>query len=141
MKKIILFFSILFATTTLFAQNEEEQITETLNRYIQGSSYNYPQLIESAFYEEAPLFLSKKDQEIWLLSPKEYSALFEKRERGQFNGRYGKILTIDISNDIAMAKAEISIPKGNMRFMDIFLLKRLQGQWKIISKAATQMKE
>ncbi|MDT0606118.1 nuclear transport factor 2 family protein [Croceitalea rosinachiae] len=139
MKKYITLFSLLFITITLFSQTEEQQITETLNRYIQGSSYSYPKLIESAFYEEASLFLSKKDQEIWLLSPKEYGALFEKRERGVFNGRYGKILTIDVSNNIAMAKAEISIPKSNMLFIDIFLLKKLEGKWKIISKAAAQI--
>ena len=50
-------------------------------------------------------------------------------------------MTIDQSNDIAMAKAEIKIPARNMHFIDIFLLKKLEGQWKIISKAATLMPE
>lgn len=140
MKNYMLTFC-LFCATMLFAQSEEAQVRETLNRYMQGSSYSYPKLIASAFYEGAPLFLSKKDQEIYLFTPKAYSELFEKRERGKFNGRYGKILDIDISNDIATAKAEIHIPKGNMRFIDLFLLKRLEGQWKIISKAATSVPE
>ncbi len=140
MKNIVFTLSLLFSTI-LVAQTEEVQIHETLNRYLNGSSYSYPKLITSAFYKEAPLFLSKKDEDIYLLTPKEYSQFFEKRERGKFNGRYGKILAIAISNDIATATAEIDIPERNMRFIDIFLLKRLEGQWKIISKAATLMPE
>lgn len=140
MKNYMLIFCFLIATM-LFAQSEDVQVRETLNRYLHGSSYSYPDLITSAFYEEAPLFLSKEDQEIYLFSPKKYADLFEKRERGAFNGRYTKILDIDISNDIATAKAEIYIAKRNMRLIDIFLLKRLSGEWKIISKAATLMPE
>ncbi|MFK7812933.1 MAG: nuclear transport factor 2 family protein [Maribacter sp.] len=139
MKKYISLFSLLLITISIFSQTEEQQIEETLNRYIQGSSYNYPKLIESAFYDDAQMFLSKKDQELWILSPKEYGDLFKKREKGKFNGRYGKILTIAISNNIAMAKAQISIPKSEMLFIDLFLLKKLQGEWKIISKAAAQV--
>ncbi len=140
MKNLVFTLSLLF-TAILFAQTDEAQVRETLNRYMQGSSYSYPKLIASAFYEDAPLFLYKKDQELYVLSPKEYSQFFEKRERGKFNGRYGNILAIAISNDIATATAEIDIPERNMRFIDIFLLKRLKDQWKIISKAATLMPE
>ena len=140
MKKIM--FTLCFLSlSVLLAQTEEEQLRETLNRYLQGSSYSLPKLIGSAFYEDATLFLSKKDQEIYALSPKEYADLFEKRERGKFNGRYGTILAIDISNNIATAKAEIHIPKANMQLIDLFLLKKLQGEWKIIGKAATLMVE
>lgn len=139
MKKHIMLFSILFTTIATFSQTEEQQVIETLNRYIQGSSYSYPKLIESAFYENAPLYLSKKDQELWVLSPKEYAKLFEKREEGKFNGRYGNILNIDIANNIASAKAEIRIPSGDLLFVDIFLLKKLEGKWKIISKVAAQV--
>ena len=139
----ITFLNLLFlvATVSLFSQSEEESIRKTLRNYLDGSSYSNPEQIESAFYEDAPLFLSKEGQEIYLLSSKEYSDLFQKREKGKFNGREGKILTIDQSNDIAMAKAEIKIPARNMHFIDIFLLKKLEGQWKIISKAATLMPE
>lgn len=135
-------FTLCFMSLSLLsAQTEEAQITEALNRYLQGSSYSLPKLIGSAFYEDATLFLSKKDQEIYALSPKAYANLYLKREQGKFNGRYGTILAIDISNNIATAKAEIHIPKGNMRFIDLFLLKKLQGEWKIIGKAATLMPE
>ncbi|MGX1928220.1 nuclear transport factor 2 family protein [Flagellimonas sp. 2504JD4-2] len=123
----------------VYAQSEEAAIKATLQKYLDGSSHSDPDLITSAFYEEADLFLSKKDQELWVLSPEEYANLFKNREKGKFNGRVGKILSVDYANNIASAKAEIAIPSRNMLFIDIFLLKKLEGEWKIISKAATSI--
>ena len=120
-----------------FSQSEEQAIRETLQNYIKGSSYNDIEMIQDAFYVDADLFLSKEGQEIWVLSPKEYAELFQNREQGVFNGREGKILAIDHANDIATAKAEIRIPARKLHFVDLFLLKKLSGEWKIISKAAT----
>ncbi len=138
MKSVILSFFFVAISTVVFGQSEEEAaIRETLTDYIHGSSYNDPEQIVSAFYAEAPLFLSKKGQEIYRLSPSEYADLFKKREKGVFNGRVGNILSIDQENNIATAKAEILIEAENMRFIDLFLLKKLAGEWKIISKAAT----
>ncbi|WP_222982870.1 nuclear transport factor 2 family protein [Flagellimonas meishanensis] len=123
----------------LCAQSEEDLVRETLNKYLEGSSYSDPEMIQSAFYVEADLFLSKEGQELWVLTPKEYSALFEVRPKGKFNGRETTILSIDLHHNIATATAEIRITSRNMRFIDIFLLKKLSGEWKIISKAATLM--
>ena len=137
------FFTLLFlvATFSIFGQSEEDSIRKTLQKYLDGSSHNDTEQIESAFYTDAPLFLSKEGQEIYKLSPKEYADLFKKREKGKFNGREGKILMVDQSHNIAMAKAEIKIPARNMTLIDIFLLKKLEGEWKIISKAAALMPE
>ncbi len=123
----------------VYAQSEEAAIKATLQKYLDGSSHSDSDLITSAFYEEADLFLSKKDQELWVLSPEDYANLFKNRERGKFNGRVGKILSVDYANNIASAKAEIAIPSRNLLFIDIFLLKKLEGEWKIISKAATSI--
>lgn len=140
MKTQFLTFTLLLLTFSLCAQTEEEAIRQTLQNYIDGSSYSNQELIQSAFYENADLFLSKKDQELWVLSPEEYANLFKNREQGKFNGRNGKILMVDYANNIASAKAEIRIPSKNLLFIDIFLLKKLDGKWKIVSKAATQIK-
>ncbi|KQC30485.1 nuclear transport factor 2 family protein [Flagellimonas eckloniae] len=141
MKTQFLTITLLFLSLSLSAQSEEEEIKQTLQNYIDGSSYNNQELIQSAFYKGADLFLSKKDQELWVLSPEEYANLFKNREQGKFNGRVGKILNVDYANNIASAKAEILIPKQNLKFIDIFLLKKLDGKWKIISKAATLITE
>ena len=134
------FLSLVFFTvcTVTIAQSEEEQIKTAINKYIEGTSYNKPNTIKEAFYEEANLFLSHKEKEIWIVPIKEYASWFEKKERAKFNGRLGNILFIDQENDIAMAKAEILAKGKDIRYVDIFLLKRIKGEWKIISKAATR---
>ena len=139
----ISFFTIylLVLSTALTAQTEEEAIKAALQIYIDGSSYNDPEKIAAPFYDDALMFLSKKDQPIYILTAKEYAALFEKREKGKFNGRVGTILSVDVANDIALAKVEIFIEAQNMKFIDMFILKKLEGEWKIISKAATLMPE
>ena len=130
-------FCFLF-TVLCSAQTEVQAIQKTLMAYINGSAYNDGELIQSAFYAEADLFLSKEGQELYILNPKSYADLFANRAKGEFNGREGTVLSIDYANDIAMAKAEIKIPSRKLYFIDIFLLKKLTGKWKIISKAATQ---
>nr|WP_299343471.1 nuclear transport factor 2 family protein [Allomuricauda sp.] len=140
MKRYILLL-ITLVSFQMKAQSETEAIKATLQTYLDGSSYNDPEKIVSAFYEEADLFLHKEDEELFIMTPAEYAALFAKREKGTFNGREGTILNVDYDLDIATAKVEIYIPKPNLRFVDIFLLKKLNGKWKIISKAATLLKD
>ncbi|MEN1783560.1 MAG: nuclear transport factor 2 family protein [Bacteroidota bacterium] len=136
MKKVII--AMFMALTTVgYAQQELLEIQKTLDRYIEGTSYNKPEMIRSAFYEDADLFLSKKGQELFILKPDTYAAPFGKKQQGTFNGRTGKVLDISLANNIAIARAEIYIEEGNLRFVDLFLLKKLSGEWKIISKAAT----
>ncbi len=129
------------ASVHLVAQTDEEAVHNTLQDYIVGTSFNKPEMIQGAFYENATLYLSKKDQEIFMMTAVEYANSFKKRDWGEFNGREGKVLSVNVENDIAMAKAEILIPDASLRFIDIFLLKKLGGKWKIISKAATLMPE
>lgn len=115
---------------------EQQAIEATLNNYLNGSSYNRPTQITSAFYPESDMFLHHDEKPIYRMGPDTYAALFEKRERDVFNGRYGKILDIDVAGKIATAKAEILMPRIEARFFDVFILKKLEGEWKIISKAA-----
>ena len=115
---------------------EKGAVMTALNNYMMGSSYNNAERIKSAFYAEAEMFLDHPEKPIYLMKPGKYADLFANREQGVFNGRYGKILSIDIEGGIATAKAEILMPSRDSRYIDIFLLKKLEGEWKIISKAA-----
>lgn len=132
-----LFLLLTFISFNCFGQSEEDFIRKTLTNYLEGSAYNDPEKIVSAFYEDANLYLSKENQEIWTLKPREYASLFEMATKGEFNGRESSILSIDTQDNIAMAKAEINIKARNARYVDLFLLKKLSGEWKIISKVAT----
>jgi len=142
MKKInilIVFLLMIFlgiVPSNLQAQTEEAKIKETINNYIEGTSYNKMEKIKSAFYEEADLFLDNREKTLWVVPIAEYVSWYEKKEAGKFNGRVGTIIAIDRYENIATAKAEILIPESDLRFVDLFLLKKIKGDWKIISKTA-----
>ncbi|MEO8254691.1 MAG: nuclear transport factor 2 family protein, partial [Flavobacterium sp.] len=137
MKKI--FFAILFAllSNVSYSQPEQSLIENCIQNYIEGTSYNKPDSISKAFYSEANLFLTHKEKPLWIVPISEYVNWFEKGNKGEFNGRIGKIISLEFYNDIAIAKAEILIPEKKQEFMDMFLLKKIQGEWKIISKSAS----
>ncbi|MEM7373277.1 MAG: PQQ-dependent sugar dehydrogenase [Bacteroidota bacterium] len=138
MKSIISIISCLLIAFSLTAQSEEELASIPLNDYITGTSYNYPDQIRHAFIDSAKLYLNRGDGSSWISSPDEYAALFARRTAGEFNGRTSKILSIDIFQNIAQAEIEVLIPTINARFIDLLLLKKIDGAWKIISKTATR---
>ncbi|MGB1297463.1 MAG: nuclear transport factor 2 family protein [Psychrobium sp.] len=118
--------------------DDRQQIEQTLNDYIQGTSYSNPKQIDRAFAPQANLYLTKKDAPHWIVPATTYRSWFENKELGKFTGRIGEIISIDIADDVAMAKVEIMIPKGQTRFVDYMLLKKLNNQWQIIGKTASK---
>ena len=138
MKSYALLAVLLFTIQITKAQSEHFLVEKTLQNYIDGSSYNKLDLLESAFTKRATLYLISRG-EFKVFTPKEYVAFFKNNKQGQFNGRYGKVLSIEVVKDIAMAKVEISIPERKMIYIDLFLLKKSDENWKIISKTATRI--
>ena len=136
MRILLFFISLTITASSIYAQDRQEAITATLMNYINGTSYNNLEQISSAFYPEAELFLDGKDNNLRVLPINEYMGFFEKRTPGEFNGRVGRILSIEQFGNIAMAKAEILIPHSELRYIDMFILKQIDGEWKIISKTA-----
>ncbi len=137
MRYFIVAFTLLLFTFSGNAQSEESLIQQALLNYIQGTSYNEPDRIEEAFYPEANLFLDHPEKELYIVEAKEYISWYDNKEHGAFNGRIGNVLSIDRINKIASAKAEIIIPSKHLRYVDLFLLKKIDDQWKIISKTAS----
>lgn len=131
----ILFFVLIIQFST--AQTACERVEQTLNNYIEGSSYNKTEMLSSAFADNATLYLTTKDG-FKRYTAEEYVSWFKNKTSGEFNGRIGEILSIEVEGDIATAKVEILIPARNWRFVDFFLLKKIDNEWKIISKTATR---
>lgn len=120
----------------LNAQTDEMLIKETLSNYINGTSYNKIDLINKAFHENSNLYLDS-DNGMRIVPISEYASWFKPNASRVFNGRIGTIISIDQFESIAIAKAEILIPKRNQQYIDMFMLKKLNGAWKIIGKTAT----
>jgi hypothetical protein len=123
------------------AQTQHSLIEKTLQNYIDGSSYNKLDILENAFTENATLYLTGRDGEFKIYTPKEYTSFFKNKKYGEFNGRNGKVLSIEVVKDIATAKVEIAGPERKWVYIDLFLLKKTVNGWKIISKTATRVDE
>jgi len=139
MKNYILLFTVLLTFQLVNSQSECAKIETTLERYMEGSSYNKLELLESAFTEQATLYLTLRDGSFKPLTPKDYVGFFKNGEKGKYNGREAEILAVEVVKDIATAKVKIAIPERGMVYIDLFLLKKQENGWKIISKTATRI--
>ena len=117
----------------------DTSVAKTLQKYMEGSSYNKREMLLSAFADDATLYLTNRDGDFKQYSPNEYADFFKNAEQGKFNGRDATILEMTVTKDIATAKVEIAGPKRAWVYIDLFLLKKLKGDWKIISKTATRV--
>lgn len=133
---------LLFMMTTqmlfsvCYAESEDELIRQTLQDYFTGTSYSDKAKLNSAFNNNARLYLEKQGVPLWEVSAEEYASWYKSSNKGRFNGRIGEVLSIDVVGTIATAKAEILLPEKQARYVDLFLLKKLSGNWQIISKSA-----
>lgn len=137
MKTIVFIITLGLFSCQIQAQSKTVLIEKTLQNYIEGSSYNKLDLLESAFSSDATLYLTMRDG-FQVLTPKDYVGFF-KAAPGTFNGRYGEVLSVEVVKDIATAKVRISFPESKMVYIDLFLLKEMDTGWKIISKTATRV--
>ncbi|WP_299180159.1 nuclear transport factor 2 family protein [uncultured Aquimarina sp.] len=114
-------------------------VVKALQKYMEGSSYNKREMLLSAFTDNATLYLTNRDGDFKRYSPSEYADFFKNAEKGKFNGREAKILEITVTKDIATAKVEIAGPDRAWVYIDLFLLKKIKNDWRIISKTATRV--
>ena len=117
---------------------ERVAITRALTDYFDGSAYARPEQLRRAFHPDARLLLSRPGATYWPVTVDEYVGWFSGAKAGQPTGRIGSVLSIDVEADTATVKAEILIPSQGVRFIDLFLLRRLDAEWKIVAKTATR---
>lgn len=113
-------------------KSDREQITEILLDYIEGTANGQPERLRKAFHPNFNLYTIAKDT-LWIRSGEQYIA---NTKVGEKANRIGRIISIDIEKDAAVAKAEILIPNWRT-FTDYFLIMKYQGAWKIVQKSYT----
>jgi putative intracellular protease/amidase len=111
-------------------KSELEQVRETLMDYIEGTANGQPQRLRKAFHPKFNLYTVAKDT-LWTRSGEQYIA---NTNEGEKSNRVGRIISIDIEKDAAMAKVEI-IASDTRLFTDYFLLLKYGGSWKIVHKS------
>ncbi len=115
---------------TVNQKSELDQIRETLLDYIEGTANGQPQRLRKAFHPNFNLYTVAKDT-LWTRSGEQYIANFHEGEK---SNRVGRIISIDIEKDAAIAKVEI-VASDTRLFTDYFLLLKYEGAWKIVHKS------
>lgn len=130
---ICLFFT---CTTTQKAtsaiQAEKSLITHTINNYFEGWMTGDTTLLGSAMHTTCKL-KNVKDDQVLVYDRAKYLSFFKPRPRRENAG--GRIISINVTDNIAAAKCEIYTEKR--LFTDYFNMMKLNGQWYIVDKIAT----
>ncbi len=135
-RRSLLILSLLL-NINVFSQSAKEQIEAVLEDFIVGTEYNYPERIERAFYPEAQMFLHNSADTLLRFSPAQYANLYTRRKPGTRNKRYTSVTALEIVLDVAYAKLQVNIPSFGYRYYDLLLLKRIEGNWKIVGKVTS----
>ncbi|MBK8368226.1 MAG: serine hydrolase [Bacteroidetes bacterium] len=129
--EIISMLNFNFKTLNITPQKSDlDQITEVLLDYIEGTANGQPDRLKKAFHPKFNLYTVTKDT-LWIRSGEQYISDIK---TGEKSNRLGRIISIDIENDAAIAKAEIIIPNWRT-FTDYFLIHKYLGAWKIVQKS------
>jgi hypothetical protein len=136
MKKILTLSTLLFIQLNLSAQNNDSaiaQIRETIMNYIDGTANGEPEKLRKAFHSDFNLYTVSDKDSLMIRSGEKYISNIKPGEK---SNRIGRIISIDVENNAAMAKAEIVVPNWRI-FTDYFLLLKYEGAWKIVQKSYT----
>lgn len=135
MKHALFLFAALLHLTKAHAQQgtttELPLITATLMDYIDGTANGDPEQVRRAFHPDFNLYTVNDGDSLWIRSGAKY---IDGIKPGEKNNRQGRIISIDVEGNAAMAKAEIAIP-GWRIFTDYFLLLKYEGTWRIVQKS------
>ena len=122
----------------LFGQSDLAAIEKTIQKFIKGTVYNYPDTILAAFNPGARMFLYTGTDQVREMTAEEYASLYTRRAPGTQNNRPSKIITIEQVLDVAYAKVQVDVPFFGNRYNDLLLLKKFPEKgWKIVSKCTS----
>lgn len=122
---------LLLAAQPNASAQELPLITATLMDYIDGTANGDPEQVRRAFHPDFNLYTVNDADSLVIRSGTKY---IDGIKPGEKNTRQGRIVSIDVEGDAAMAKAEIAIP-GWRVFTDYFLLLKYEGAWRIVQKS------
>ncbi|TMP39101.1 nuclear transport factor 2 family protein [Pseudoalteromonas rubra] len=132
LRHLLILLCLLFCGFSL--ADDEAGVLRALNDYLKGTEMGQPAQIKNAFHPQAQLLLSHDTKPFWTVSMEQYSSWFKPLNN---RNRRGKILSVKIDGDIAMARLKITVAPPYQAYIDHVLLKQIAGKWQIVSKTAT----
>lgn len=119
----------LVACATAEAGDPFGAISDTVQKYLDGTEKAKPDMIEEAFAPSLEVQWIGEDGALRRRGAAEYTEMFRNM---RYPDRKGKILAIDATDTAATVKAEIEWM--GRRYTDYMLLLNIQGEWKITNK-------
>ncbi len=113
------------------AADELPRIAATIMDYIDGTANGDPEQVRRAFHPDFNLYTVNDADSLVIRSGTKY---IDGIKAGEKNNRQGRIISMDVEGNAAMAKAEIVVP-GWRTFTDYFLLLKYEGAWHIVQKS------
>lgn len=111
---------------------DDAAIRKTIeDHYFRAHASGSGESLRGVFIEEGRMFWAAEGQ-LRSRSSTEYINGFSGSPAPNENQRRRRVLMVDVSGDVAVAKAELDYP--DVRLIDYFALVRAGGQWKIVNK-------
>lgn len=138
MRKVFLLIGLSFIFFTAKGQTDESQsdfnlIQKTIQLYIDGQSVNDTIKVGQSFDDSWQIKFFR-DNKVNVIPKKQYLTGWKKATKA--DNWFGRIVFIDITNNIAVSKVEISTPK--LLFTDYFNLLKTDKGWLIVDKVSTR---
>lgn len=120
------------STDSEMVKQEKIAISKTIETYFEGWMTGDTTKLGTAMHATCQL-KNIKDDGVIIFDRAKYLSFFKPRPRRENAG--GKIISIDVTDDIGSAKCEIHT--ADRLFTDYFNLMKVDGQWYIVDKIAT----
>ena len=129
--RLLLVLAACLLATPASAQSDVDQIRQTVSYYLDGGTHGDFETLSRAFHPTATMRWVNGDGEYQDVNALDF---FRDRMRpGPPSDRATRVAAIDVSGDAATARLEIEYP--TFTFVDYMTLLKLDGEWKIVSKA------
>jgi len=140
MRKVFLFigFSLLFLNVNAQTDNATSDwhlIQKTLNLYIDGIGTSDSLKVANSFHDSWQLKYLEDDK-LNIIKKAKYLERFNTAPHAKSSNWSGRIVFIDITNTVAVAKVEISTLK--LLFTDYFNLMKTNDGWFLVDKISTR---
>ncbi|GAB5534897.1 MAG: hypothetical protein Rubg2KO_11460 [Rubricoccaceae bacterium] len=117
------------------SSSDLDDVMVPLDLYLQGHATGNGDYMRQAFHPDAKLFWNDEDGLAQRPSP-EFADLFTGRVAEDEADRQRRVVSVDISGDVAVAKIELDYPR--VFITDYMTLIQVDGEWKIINKSFTR---
>ena len=117
------------------SSSDLDDVMVPLELYMQGHATGNGDYMQQAFHPDAKLFWTEDNELAQRPSP-EFADLFNGGPAQDEANRQRRVVSVDISGDVAVAKIELDYPR--VFITDYMTLIRVGDEWKIINKAFTR---